>query len=184
MFIVGEQFRLKLQLEFLKENVLQSSASREVTQKPGTQSHLTGMWSLGCNFSEFHFPHLYNVFNNIYFEECSAWRIPGTGKLGGLPSMGSQSRTRLKRLSSSSSSSSRDYINTWVHIFTWTFKYAAAAAAKSLQSCPTLRPHRRQPTRLPRPWDSLGKNTGVGCHFLLQYMKVKIKWNRSVVPDS
>ena len=35
------------------------------------------------------------------------------------------------------------------------------------------RPHRRQPTRLPRPWDSPGKNTGVGCHFLLQCMKVK-----------
>ena len=33
--------------------------------------------------------------------------------------------------------------------------------------------HRRQPTRLPRPWDSPGKNTGVGCHFLLQSMKVK-----------
>ena len=49
----------------------------------------------------------------------------------------------------------------------------AAAAAKSLQSCPTLRPHRRQPTRLPRPWDSPGKNTGVGCHFLLQRMKGK-----------
>ena len=51
--------------------------------------------------------------------------------------------------------------------------FAAAAAAKSLQSCPTLRPHRQQPTTLPRPWDSPGKNTGVGCHFLLQYMKVK-----------
>ena len=36
-----------------------------------------------------------------------------------------------------------------------------------------MRPHRRQPTRLPRPWDSQGKNTGVGCHFLLQCMKVK-----------
>ena len=34
-------------------------------------------------------------------------------------------------------------------------------------------PHGRQPTRLPRPWDSPGKNTGVGCHFLLQCMKVK-----------
>ena len=32
-------------------------------------------------------------------------------------------------------------------------------------------PHRRQPTRLPHPWDSPGKNTGVGCHFLLQCMK-------------
>ena len=50
---------------------------------------------------------------------------------------------------------------------------AAAAAAKLLQSCPTLRPHRRQPTRLPRPWDSPGKNTGVGCHCLLQCMTVK-----------
>ena len=36
-----------------------------------------------------------------------------------------------------------------------------------------MRPHRRQPTRLRRPWDSPGKNTGVGCHFLLQCMKVK-----------
>ena len=34
-------------------------------------------------------------------------------------------------------------------------------------------PHRRQPTRLPCPWDSPGKSTGVGCHFLLQCMKVK-----------
>ena len=34
-------------------------------------------------------------------------------------------------------------------------------------------PHRWQPTRLHRPWDSPGKNTGVGCHFLLQCMKVK-----------
>ena len=50
---------------------------------------------------------------------------------------------------------------------------SAAAAAKSLQSCPTLRPHRWQPTRLPRPWDSPGKNTGVGCHFLLQCVKVR-----------
>ena len=54
---------------------------------------------------------------------------------------------------------------------------AAAAAAKSLQSCLTLcereSPIDRQPTRLPHPWDSPGKNTGVGCHFLLQCMKVK-----------
>ena len=37
----------------------------------------------------------------------------------------------------------------------------------------SVRPHRRQPTRLPSPWDSPGKNTGVGCHFLLQCRKVK-----------
>ena len=47
------------------------------------------------------------------------------------------------------------------------------AAAKSLQPCPTVWPHKRQPTRHPHPWDSPGKNTGVGCHFLLQCMKVK-----------
>ena len=54
-------------------------------------------------------------------------------------------------------------------------------SAKSLQSCPTLRPHRQQPTRLPRPWNSPGKNTGVGCHFLLQCMEVK---NESEVTQS
>ena len=54
---------------------------------------------------------------------------------------------------------------------TWT----KPPTAKSLQSCPTLCDpiDRPQPTRLPHPWDSPGKNTGVGCHFLLQCMKVK-----------
>ena len=37
----------------------------------------------------------------------------------------------------------------------------------------SVQPHRQQPTRLPHPWDSPGKNTGVGCHFLLQCMKVE-----------
>ena len=37
----------------------------------------------------------------------------------------------------------------------------------------SVRPHRQQPTRLLHPWDSPSKNTGVGCHFLLQCMKVK-----------
>ena len=52
--------------------------------------------------------------------------------------------------------------------------YAAAAAAKSLQSCPTLYdPRDSSPRGSPRPWDSPGKNTRAGCHFLLQCMKVK-----------
>ena len=51
---------------------------------------------------------------------------------------------------------------------------AAAAAAKSLRSCPTLcNPIDGSPPGSPCPWDSPGKNTGVGCHFLLQCMKVK-----------
>ena len=37
----------------------------------------------------------------------------------------------------------------------------------------SVQPHRWQPTRFPHPWDAPGKNTGVGCHFLLQCMKVK-----------
>ena len=45
----------------------------------------------------------------------------------------------------------------------------------------SVRPHRLQPTRLCHPWDSPGKNTGVGCHFLLQCMKVK---SESEVPQS
>ena len=53
----------------------------------------------------------------------------------------------------------------------------------------SVRPHRRQPTRLPHPWDSPGKNTGVGCHCLLQFPSPmheseKWKWRRSVVSDS
>ena len=55
------------------------------------------------------------------------------------------------------------------------FSLVVAAAAKLLQSYLTLRPHRRQPTRLPCPWDSPGKNNGVGCLFLLQCRKVKVK---------
>ena len=58
----------------------------------------------------------------------------------------------------------------------------AAAAAESLESCLTLcdpidgsppSSHRWQPTKLSRPWDSPGKSAGVGCHFLLQCVKVK-----------
>ena len=48
----------------------------------------------------------------------------------------------------------------------------------------SVRPHRLQPTRLPRPWDSPGKNTGVGCHFLLQCMKVKSESESEVISDS
>ena len=51
--------------------------------------------------------------------------------------------------------------------------YLTAAAKSSSVVSDSVRPHRGQPTRLPCPWDSPGKNTGVGCHFLLQCMKVK-----------
>ena len=49
-----------------------------------------------------------------------------------------------------------------------------AASAKSLQPCPTLcDPKDSSPPGSPSPWDSPGKNTGMGCHFCLQCMKVK-----------
>ena len=48
--------------------------------------------------------------------------------------------------------------------------YVASVVSDSVQPC------RRQRTRLHRPSDSPGKNTGVGCHFLLQCMKEKVKW--------
>ena len=51
--------------------------------------------------------------------------------------------------------------------------YAAAAAAAASVMSDSVGPHRWQPTRLHHLWDSPGKNTGVGCHFLLQCMKVK-----------
>ena len=69
--------------------------------------------------------------------------------------------------------SSQPTDQTWVSCIAGRFFTTAPAAAKSLQSCPTVWPHRRQHTRLRRPWDSPSKNTGVGCHFLLQCMKVK-----------
>ena len=51
---------------------------------------------------------------------------------------------------------------------------AAVAGAKLLLvMSDSVQPHRRQPTRLLYPWDFPGKSTGVGCHFLLQCMKVK-----------
>ena len=78
-----------------------------------------------------------------------AWRAPWTEEPGEPQSMGLQSETWLI-----------DY-------------FVAAAAAKPRWSCPTVQPHRRPPTRLCRPWDSPGKNTGVSCHCLLQCMKVK-----------
>ena len=82
-----------------------------------------------------------------------AWRIPWTEKPGRLQSVESQESETTERLT--------HITDTLLLLLLLT------------KSCPTVRPHRWQPTRLPCPWDSPGKNTGVGCHFLLQCMKVK-----------
>ena len=56
----------------------------------------------------------------------------------------------------------------YIHIHMCVYIYVHTSVVSD-----SVRPHRWHPTRLPRPWDSPGKNTGVGCHFLLQCMKVK-----------
>ena len=78
-----------------------------------------------------------------------------------------QSWTRLKRLSSSSGSIEWEGCHIIMSFCCCCCCYVASVVSDS------VRPHRWQPTRLPCPWDSPGKNTGVGCHFLLQCMKVK-----------
>ena len=55
----------------------------------------------------------------------------------------------------------------------WTIICCCCCCCVASVMSDSVRPHRGQPTRLPCPWDSPGKNTGVGCHFLLQCMKVK-----------
>ena len=83
-------------------------------------------------------------------------------------SHGVLSQLALKVTGESSVSHSIKPCNFWLIYYA-----AAAAAAKSLQSCPILCDPITAAHRLPRPWDSPGKNTGVGCHFLLQCRKVK-----------
>ena len=65
--------------------------------------------------------------------------------------------------------------NYLLHHFIWIKPGVAAATVAKVASVvsDSVQPHRWQPTRLPRPWDSPCKNTGVGWHFLLQCMKVK-----------
>ena len=62
------------------------------------------------------------------------------------------------------------YMNDGLYLFTTCCRCQVASVMSD-----SVRPHRRQPTRLLCSWDSPGKNTGVGCHFLLQCMKVKRK---------
>ena len=89
-----------------------------------------------------------------------AWKIPWVEEPRRLRSMGSQSRTRLS-----------DFTFT----FPFTIYQSLCCCCRQVASVvsDSVRPHRRPPTRLLCPRDSPGKNTGVGCHFLLQCMKVK-----------
>ena len=76
----------------------------------------------------------------------------------------------------------------WMEIIWWEYRkqysYSNVPTIKSMSCCccyvtsvvsDSVRPQGQQPTRLRHPWDSPGKNTGVGCPFLLQWIKVKMK---------
>ena len=60
-----------------------------------------------------------------------------------------------------------------VHVFINNYLLLLLLLLSRFSCVDSVRPQRRQPTRIPQPWDSPGKNTGVGCHCLHQCMKVK-----------
>ena len=67
-------------------------------------------------------------------------------------------------------------LRTVIPVVSYQCRGEAAAAVASVVSN-SVWPHRRQPTSLPRPWDSPGKSTGVGCHCLLDYQIHCCWWN-------
>ena len=106
--------------------------------------HLPTMWETGVQSLDREDPLEKEVATH---SSTPAWKMPWTEEPGRLQSMGSQSLTGLSDFT---------YLITWRSEVKWCHSVVSDS----------LRP--RGPTRLLRPWDSPGKNTGVGCHFLLQ----------------
>ena len=98
-----------------------------------------------------------------------AWKTPWTEEPGGLQSRGSQWVRQDWATEYTHKVRSRNDVHGYKHLCCCCCCQVASVMSESVQ------PHRRQPTRLLCPWDSPGKNTGVGCHFLLQCMKVEVK---------
>ena len=63
------------------------------------------------------------------------------------------------------------YMYLCMYIWIYTHMYKRECMLSHFSHVQPLRPYGQQPTRLLCPWNSLGKNTGVGCHFLLQYKR-------------
>ena len=77
---------------------------------------------------------------------------------------------------------SRTWLSNWTELnYIHTYIYICCCCQVASVMSDSVWPHRRQPTRLSCPWDSPGKNTGVGCHFLPQCMKVKSESESEVV---
>ena len=128
------------------------------------------------------------MFTVALFTTARAWKQPrrplkeGWMKRRYTHTVGHQPWRRTRRWYTRTWKRTYMYEHTHMYIFSSSDSYIymyTAAAAKSVQSCPTVRPH-RPPTRLPSPWDSPGKNIGVGCHFILQYMHMYIFETESV----
>ena len=124
------------------------------------------------------------LFLHLFFHGLGYWQgFPGGTVVKNLPTM-----WKIRVQSLGQEDPLEKGMATHSSILAWKMPWAeelAAAAAKSLQSCPTLcDPIDGSPSGFPSR-DSPGKNTGVSCHFLLQCMKVKKwKWSRSVVSNS
>ena len=136
-----------------------------------------------------------------------AWRIPGTGEPGGLPSVGSHRVGHdwrdLAAAAAAAAAAAGSFpggangkefacqcrrfrFDHWFRKIPWRrawqpIQYSCledpmdrgawwATGYRVSVVSDSVRPHRRQPTRLPCPWDSPGKNTGVGCYCLLQFL--------------
>ena len=96
-------------------NPLQYSGLENPMDRGAWQAAVHGVTKSWTRLNDFTFTFHFHALQKEMATHSSvlAWRIPGTGEPGGLPSMGSQSRTRLKRLSSSSSSGSSKEIVHW-----------------------------------------------------------------------
>ena len=127
------------------------------TEEPGGPQSMGSLQSDTTERLHFHFSLSCIGEDNGNSLQCSCLENPRDGKPGGLPSMGSHrvghDWSDLTAAAVAINGSSKN--NLWKKK---PFKYTEI-----------LWPHRQKPMRLPHPWDSSGKNTGVGCHFLLQY---------------
>ena len=108
----------------------------------------------------------WNVYNIIYETSCQSRFDAQYGMLGAGALERPRGMVRGGRREEGSGWGTCVYL--WrIHVDIWQNQYNIVKLKNKI--------NRQQPTRLPLPWDSPGKNTGVGCHFLLQCMKVKMK---------